>query len=198
MNFCSQCGARVVLRIPAGDNRLRFVCDTCGEIHYHNPRIITGCIPIWGAQVLLCKRAIEPRRGRWTLPAGFMENGETTPYGAEREVREEANAMVKVERLFSFINILGIDQVYVMFIATLLCPDHAAGPESSETGLYTEAQVPWDDLAFTAVEITLKQFFHDRRHGITTSHLFTIERHRSDPSKVIVSPEVPIRSESMR
>ena len=191
MNFCSQCGATVVLRVPADDNRLRFVCDSCGEIHYQNPRIITGCIPILGQQTLLCKRAIEPRLGCWTLPAGFMENGETTPEGAVREVREEANAIVQVERLFSFINIPRINQVYVMFVASMLSEKHGAGTESSETCLYTEEQTPWNKLAFTAVEITLRQFFDDRRKGITASHLFTIDRHPSEPSKVVVYPSVP-------
>ena len=183
MNFCSQCSAPVVWRIPLNDNRCRFVCDTCGAIHYQNPRIVAGCVPIWNDRVLLCRRAIEPRRGCWTLPAGFMENGETTAEGAQRETREEAGAEVVIERLFTYINIPRIDQVYVMFIATLISPEHAPGAESLETGLYLEAQIPWDRIAFPAVDITLRQFFCDRRNNVSTTHLLTVDRHPGDLPK---------------
>ena len=178
MNFCSQCAAPVTQRVPVGDNRLRFVCDACATIHYHNPRVIAGCIPQWGDQVLLCRRAIEPRKGYWTLPAGFMENGETTAQGAARETMEEANARVHIGALFSYLNIPRINQVYVMFLGKLLDLDFSPGDESTEVELFREDQIPSLELAFPAVELSLQYYFEDLRNGDFGTHVGDIH-HRA-------------------
>ena len=148
MKFCSQCGAGVRVGIPGGDNRERHICDNCGTIHYHNPKIVAGCIPSWKGKVLLCRRAIEPRHGLWTVPAGFMENGETTYQGAARETLEEANARVDVQGLYLTVNLPRINQVYLLFRARLLDLDFSAGEESLEVALFAPEQVPWKELAF--------------------------------------------------
>ncbi len=165
MKYCSACGDPVSLRIPPGDDRPRHVCGACGTVHYQNPRLVAGSIPEWGGGVLLCRRAIEPRYGLWTLPAGFMENGETTLEAAVRETLEEANARIEVRSLFSLINIPRINQVYLLFRASLLGADFSAGPESLEVGVFEEAEIPWDSLAFPAIEKTLGWYFEDRRDG---------------------------------
>lgn len=171
MNYCSQCGARVNLRIPSGDNLPRYTCDTCEVIHYQNPKIVVGCIPEWDNHILLCRRAIEPRYGLWTLPAGFMENGETTTQAAARETHEEANAQVEIGKLFSLYSLPHINQVYIIFRARLLNPDYSPGVESLETQLFSEADIPWENLAFTVVRRTLENYFDDRRHGYGRMYL---------------------------
>lgn len=163
MNYCSQCGAAVIEKIPTGDNRLRFVCATCEHIHYQNPRIIAGCLPIYGDRVLLCKRAIEPRVGRWTLPAGFLENGEATSAGALRETREEANANATIIDLYTLFSLPHISQVYMFFRAELLDLNFSAGEESLDVQLFTEAEIPWDELAFPVINKTLEHYFADRQ-----------------------------------
>jgi len=165
MNYCSHCGAPVSHRIPDGDNRHRYVCESCGTIHYQNPRMVVGCLPEWGDQVLLCRRAIEPRYGLWTLPAGFMENGESTAEGAARETLEEAGARVEILDLYSMFSLPDIDQVYLLFRARLLDLDFAAGEESLEVRLFREADIPWGELAFRTVESTLRLYFEDARQG---------------------------------
>lgn len=165
MKYCSQCGNKVIERIPAGDNRLRFVCDQCEHIHYQNPRIIAGCVPVYGDQVLLCKRAIEPRAGRWTLPAGFLENGEASSAGALRETREEANANAAIVGLYTLFSLPHISQVYMFFRADLLDLDFSAGEESLEVALFSEHEIPWDDLAFPVINKTLEHFFADHKLG---------------------------------
>jgi len=174
MNFCSHCGARVAFRIPEGDTLPRYVCDQCSTIHYQNPKMVVGCIPEWEDKVLLCRRAIEPRYGKWTLPAGFMENGETAGEGASRETLEEAGARVEVGDLYTFINLPHIDQVYVMFRARLLDLDYAAGTESLEVRLFEESEIPWEELAFRTVSTTLQHFFDDRRRGHFTMRIADI------------------------
>ena len=159
MNFCSHCGNPVEQRIPLGDNRLRFVCPQCQTIHYQNPRIIAGCLPVWGQQVLLCRRAIEPRRGFWTLPAGFMENGETLEQAAIRETLEEACARVQGLQLYTLFDLPHINQVYMLFRAELADLDFAAGEESLEVRLFDEQQIPWSELAFPTIGRTLECFF---------------------------------------
>lgn len=165
MNFCSQCGHAVSLRMPEGDGRERYVCDNCHTVHYQNPKIVVGCLPTWGEKILLCRRAIEPRRGFWTLPAGFMENGETTPEGAARETWEEAQAHVNMGDLYAVFNIRHINQVYMMFRAELSNGEFGVGEESLETRLFTEAEIPWDELAFPTIARSLRYFFEDRKAG---------------------------------
>jgi ADP-ribose pyrophosphatase YjhB (NUDIX family) len=165
MKFCSACGHPISVRIPAGDNRERFVCENCGAIHYQNPRNVVGTVPVWERQVLLCRRAIEPRLGFWTLPAGFMEIGETTSQCAARETLEEAGARVEVQALFSLLNVPHVHQVHLFYLARLLDIDIAAGVESLEVGLFDEAEIPWDSIAFQTVEQTLRYFFADRANG---------------------------------
>lgn len=176
MKFCSECGSLVSQLIPAGDNRLRFVCADCQTIHYQNPKMVVGCLPEWEDKVLLCKRAIEPQYGKWTLPAGFMENGESTQQGALRETLEEAGARVEISHLFTLYNLPYISQVYLMFRARLLDLDFAAGEESLEVALFTEEEIPWDEIAFLTIEKTLRQYFEDRRKGEFEFHVGDIER----------------------
>lgn len=177
MKFCSSCGAPVAWCIPAGDNRPRYVCAACRTIHYQNPLIVAGCIPVWEDRILLCRRAIEPRHGLWTLPAGFMEKGETTPQAAQRETLEEACARVRVEALYTVFNLPHIDQVYMMFRAQLCDLDFAPGAESLEVALFTEADIPWERLAFPVMRETLRLFFADRaRGGDYPVHVGDIER----------------------
>jgi ADP-ribose pyrophosphatase YjhB (NUDIX family) len=176
MNFCSNCGASVALKVPAGDTLPRHVCDACGAIHYQNPKIIVGCIPEWQDTILLCKRAIEPRYGLWTVPAGFMENGETTFEGAARETLEEANARVEIGPLYAIYNIPHINQVYMLFRARLLDLDFSPGAETLETRLFEEADVPWPEIAFATVRNTLTHYYGDRKKGEFGFHMGTIDR----------------------
>ncbi len=175
MNHCSACGARVEHRVPPGDSLLRYVCTNCGIIHYENPKMVVGCIPEWENGILLCRRAIEPRHGLWTVPAGFMENGETTAEGAMRETLEEANAKVDILGLYALFNIPHINQVYMLFRARLLDLDFSAGAETLEARLFEEDQIPWDQIAFITVRRTLKHYFSDRRNGEFHFHMGTIE-----------------------
>lgn len=165
MKFCSACGSAVSLRVPSGDDRHRHICDDCETVHYQNPCIITGCIPVYGERILLCKRAIAPRCGYWTLPAGFMENGETTAEGALRECREEANARVVDPELYTMVDIPHINQVYIFFRATLPAPEYSPGEESLAVELFREQDIPWGAIAFPSVKQTLEHFFADRRAG---------------------------------
>lgn len=165
MKFCSHCGHAVVNRIPSGDDRPRYICDHCGAIHYQNPRIIVGCLPVIDDRVLLCRRAIEPRRGFWTLPAGFMENGETTLEGALRETWEEARARIGQQMLYRMFDLPHINQVYMFYRGLLLGPQFAPGDESLEVDLFREQDIPWDDIAFPVVLDTLRDYFDDRRRG---------------------------------
>jgi ADP-ribose pyrophosphatase YjhB (NUDIX family) len=166
MKYCAECGAPVEVRIPPDDHRERHICTTCSTIHYQNPKIIVGAIPEWeDGRILLCLRAIEPRHGLWTLPAGFMENGETTWQGAARETLEEANARVKIHELYAMYNLAYINQVQLLFRATLLDLDFSPGVESLEVKLFTEQEIPWDTLAFRPVRYALENFFADRKRG---------------------------------
>jgi ADP-ribose pyrophosphatase YjhB (NUDIX family) len=165
MNFCSHCGEAVTLRVPHGDNLPRHVCDACGVVHYQNPKIVVGCIPEWEDRILLCKRAIEPRYGLWTLPAGFMENGETVQQGAARETLEEARAEVAVGELYALFNLPHINQVYMLFRAQLGNLDFGPGAESLEVELLREDQIPWGDIAFPVIGESLRLYFQDRAAG---------------------------------
>ncbi len=152
------CGASVSSRIPAGDTLPRFVCDECGMVHYHNPKVVAGCIVSWQDRILLCKRAIEPSYGLWTIPAGFMELGETTDGAAARETMEEACAVAEIDDLFAVYNIPHVSQVYVIFRAHLNAPEYSPGEESLETELFSKNEIPWDDLAFRVVRAALKRY----------------------------------------
>lgn len=166
MNYCSHCGSsELAWAIPAGDNRPRYVCSKCDTVFYQNPKIVAGCIPEWDDKILLCKRAIAPRHGYWTLPAGFMENSETTLEAAIRETLEEANARVEIIDLYTVLNIPHTDQVYMMFRGKLIDLDFSPGEESLECELYSESQIPWDSLAFPTILHTLKFYFEDRKRG---------------------------------
>lgn len=183
MKYCSACGASVDLRVPPGDDRPRYVCDACNTVHYQNPRVVAGCIPEWKNKIMLCRRAIEPRYGLWTLPAGFMENGETTAEAAARETREEANAEVEIESLYSLINIPYINQVYMLFRARLMSLGFSAGAESLEVELFEESRIPWETLAFPAIEKTLGWYFEDRRGTGFGIHMGDIRHRPGDKSR---------------
>src|SRR6202171_2988668 len=143
IKFCNSCGAEVAHRVPDGDNLSRAICDACGTIQYQNTKIVVGCLPAYGDRILICKRAIEPRYGLWTLPAGFMENNESASEGAAREALEEANARGGLAALYSVVSLPHISQVYMMFRARLLDTDFSPGTESLEVKLVTEAEIPW-------------------------------------------------------
>lgn len=174
MNYCSNCGAPVRLCVPPGDSLPRYVCNACRTVHYQNPKVVTGCIPEWQGRILLCRRAIEPRYGLWTLPAGFMENKETTAQAAQRETLEEANARVEIGDLFALFNLPHISQIYLMFCARLLDLDFSPGEESLEVALFQEAHIPWDQLAFLTIRDTLRHYFADRRSGAQHFHFADI------------------------
>ncbi len=177
MNFCSHCGSRrIEFRIPDGDNLCRHVCADCGTVHYLNPKIVVGCLPEWEDQVLLCRRAIEPRHGLWTLPAGFLENGESVTAGAIRETIEEAGARVAIGELYSLITLASIGQVYMMFRARLADLDFAPGPESLDVRLFREDEIPWEEIAFRTITRTLRTYFLDRKTGGFPLRLSVLER----------------------
>jgi len=177
VKFCSECGSpRLDWRVPDGDTAPRHVCAACGTIHYRNPKIVVGCLATLGDEVLLCRRAIEPRAGLWTLPAGFMENGETLDAGAVRETLEEARARVDVGALYTVISLPQISQVYMMFRSTLLDRDFGPGPESLEVRLFREDDIPWERIAFRTIARTLRTFFLDRRDGRFPLRVSSLER----------------------
>jgi ADP-ribose pyrophosphatase YjhB (NUDIX family) len=165
VNYCSHCGEKVVFRVPEGDTLPRYLCEACGAIHYLNPRLVIGTLPEWEDRILLCRRAIEPRRGYWTLPAGFMELGETAEQAAIRETLEEANARVELSGLFTLLSVPHVDQVHLFYRAQLLDLDFCPGPESLEVALFTEAEIPWKDISFRTVSATLKHYLADRGSG---------------------------------
>ncbi|HEU4484270.1 MAG TPA: NUDIX hydrolase [Povalibacter sp.] len=181
MKFCSSCAAPVELIVPEGDHLPRYVCTSCRTVHYLNPRIITGCVPEWEGKILLCKRAIEPRLGYWTFPAGFMENGEAVQDGAAREAVEEALARVEIGSLLSIVNVIRAHQVHITFRARLLDLNFGVGPESLEVGLYDEADIPWQDIAFMSVEFALRRYVQDRREGREGVHFRDIDWQDGQP-----------------
>jgi ADP-ribose pyrophosphatase YjhB (NUDIX family) len=170
IKHCRACGGEVRYQTPADDNRDRATCVVCTTIHYENPLNVVGTLPVWHDRVLLCRRAIEPRRGLWTLPAGFMELGETTAQGAIRETTEEAGARVELEGLYSLINVVRVGQVHLFYRARLLGADFAPGTESLEVKLFAEDEVPWDEIAFRTTRMTLQFYFDDRRQGQFIMH----------------------------
>ena len=178
MKFCSNCGAAVALKIPAGDTLPRHVCDACGTIHYQNPKMVIGSIPAWDlageTKVLLCRRAIEPRHGYWTLPAGFMELAETISEGAARETQEEAGVGIDLGMLYTVIDIPQVDQVHVYFLAKATGPELDPGPETLEARWYGLDEIPWDNLAFKSVSTTLKHYIRDLGTGDFKTHHYSL------------------------
>jgi ADP-ribose pyrophosphatase YjhB (NUDIX family) len=170
LKYCSACGKAVSLRIPAGDSLPRAVCDTCGTIHYRNPKLVVGALPVWDDRVMLCRRAIEPRHGKWTLPAGFMENRETVAQAAVRETLEEANARIALGEMFTLLSVPHISQVHVIYLARLLDLDYSPGEETLEIALFREEDIPWDEIAFRTIVVTLRHYFADRNAGSFAFH----------------------------
>lgn len=175
IRHCRACGAAVHYVVPADDNRPRAVCTACATIHYENPLNVVGTLPVWGERVLLCRRNIEPRKGLWTLPAGFMELGETTAQGALRETDEEAGARIELDGLFTVLNIAQVGQVHLYYRAHMLSPEVNPGPETMEARLFAEHEIPWETLAFRTVRETLRLFFADRANGRYGVHTADIE-----------------------
>jgi ADP-ribose pyrophosphatase YjhB (NUDIX family) len=176
--FCSQCGTLNAHRLLEGDNRKRDVCENCGAVHYQNPRLVVGTLPFWGDKILLCLRAIEPRANTWTLPAGFMELGESMSQGAARETQEEAGVNIELGKLYTVIDIPQVDQVHVYFLAEALGPELDPGPETLEARWFGLDEIPWDNLAFRSVSTTLKHYIHDRSHGHFEMHHYSLAINR--------------------
>jgi ADP-ribose pyrophosphatase YjhB (NUDIX family) len=177
MKYCSSCGQSVELKIPEGDHLPRYVCVSCDTVHYQNPKVIVGCVPEWeDGRVLMCRRAIQPRLGRWTFPAGFLELNETTGEGAARETREESQAEVEIGDLFTVINIPYVSQLYMIHRGRMKTPHHGATTESSETRLMREDEIPWEEIAFPSIYHSLKFFFEDRARGVKGFHQMDILR----------------------
>ena len=175
IRHCRQCGTSVVYRIPDdGDTKQRAICTACATVHYENPLNVVGTVPIWGDKVLLCKRNIEPRWGKWTLPAGFMELNETVAEGAARETVEESGAEFELEGLFSLVNVARVGQVHLFYRARLLSDRFNPGFETIEARLFTEDEIPWDEIAFRTVKETLAHYFADRRAGRFSIHAIDI------------------------
>ena len=174
LKHCSNCGTLMDKLVPPGDGRERMVCPACGAIHYENPKVVVGCLPVWEDKLLLCKRAIEPRYGYWTLPAGFMENGETTAEGAQRETLEEAGALVGNLKPFALLDVPYVHQVHMFYLAEMSSPEFSSGEESLDVRLYAEYEIPWDDLAFYTVIETLKHYYADRKAGSFGFHTVPI------------------------
>jgi ADP-ribose pyrophosphatase YjhB (NUDIX family) len=170
IQHCRVCGARTEYRVPPDDNRERAICSACGEIHYENPLNVVGTVPVWGDQVLLCRRNIEPRFGFWTLPAGFLELGESAAEGAIRETVEEAGANIELQDLFTLLNVVRVGQIHFYYRARMLDTSLAPGPETIEARLFREDEIPWDELAFRTVRLTLEHYFADRRSGVFPLH----------------------------
>ena len=177
IKFCTRCGAEVSFEIPAGDALPRHVCRRCGHIHYENPRLVVGCVASWEGRILLCRRAIEPQLGFWTLPAGFMENGETTAEAATRVTNEEAGARIIIDAPFAMVSIAHINQVHLFYRARLTEAEFSPGIESLETALFAEEDIPWEEIAFRSVSICLKEYFSARRRGTFHFHEATLTPH---------------------
>lgn len=176
MNYCSKCGHPVEMKVPDGDNRERAVCPSCGTVHYENPRMVLGCIPVWDNKILLCRRAIEPRYGYWTVPAGFMENDESMAQAAARETYEEALADVEIGELQAIVDVVHARMVHIFFRATMRNASFGPGVESLDVRLFDEADVPWDDLAFPSITFALRTFFEDRAKGEHQVHRIELQR----------------------
>ena len=171
VKYCSNCGSKLSHRIPEKDDRPRFVCDVCEIVHYENPKMVVGTLPVWDHRILFCRRAIEPRYGKWTIPAGFLENGETLEEGARRETYEEAGAKLGELEPYGIFNLSFINQVYLIFRGPLRNTSFNAGSESLEVRLFEEHELPWDDLAFPVIRKTLQHYFDDLKNGVFSLHI---------------------------
>ena len=178
MKYCNQCGAAVALKVPEGDNRPRYICADCGTTHYENPKIVAGCVAEWDGAILLCRRAIEPRLGFWTAPAGFMELDESVPEAAARETWEEAEARVNIGAMIACVDVIQAHQVHIFFAGTMSEPIFGAGTESLETALFQPEDIPWDKLAFPSVRIALEQFLRNRDSERDELQICTAPRRR--------------------
>lgn len=187
MKFCSDCGHSVTLTVPAGDHLPRHVCTQCGAIHYVNPKVIVGCVPEWQGRILMCRRNIEPRLGLWTFPAGFLELGETTGEGAARETLEEAQAEVDITGLLVAINVPYVSQIYMIYRGRMKSAHHGVTPESSETVLMAEEEIPWDDIAFPTIWHSLKFYFSDRARGVEDMHTLDLSVRPPRPQRAEVA-----------
>lgn len=173
IKFCTQCGHPITRQIPEDDDHVRAVCDSCGHVHYENPKMVVGTIPVLQDRILMCKRNIEPKKGCWTLPAGYLENEESVQQGAERETLEETRAQVRILSPYRMFNILFVDQIYLMFIAELLSQDFGPTSESIDVRLFSQSDIPWDKIAFDVIRLTLEDYFKDR--GNAGDHAFKPE-----------------------
>jgi ADP-ribose pyrophosphatase YjhB (NUDIX family) len=188
MNYCSHCGQPVEFRVPGEDHFPRHVCTGCGAIHYINPKVIVGCVPEWeDGRILMCRRAIQPRLGLWTFPAGFLELGETSGEGAIRETLEEADAEVAVDDLFAVIGVPYVSQIYMIYRGRLKSPRHGPTHESSETRLMREDEIPWEQIAFPTIYHSLRFFFADRAQGLRGFHAMDLTRRPPAPERAEVS-----------
>lgn len=178
MKYCSNCGNEVSLIVPDGDTIQRYVCNSCQRIHYQNPRMVVGCLPVWDDKILLCKRAIEPRYGKWTLPAGFLENNETAEQGAMRETEEEAGAQVKIIRLHTLYSLPHVNQVYAIFLADMLSNHFEAHTETLECKLASPDEIPWDEIAFTAIKFCLKKYVSNLKSSSGKTFLGSFKKER--------------------
>jgi len=176
MNFCSNCGTRVVLKVPENDFLPRHVCENCGTIHYQNPKIVVGSVPVYEGRILICKRGIEPRLGYWAIPGGFMENDETLEAGAAREAQEEALIDVEIGSLLLVANVTHAHQVHIFFRSRMRTPDFGVTHESTEVKLVDEKDIPWSDLAFPSTEYALHRFVEDRAAGVERHHVAEMKR----------------------
>ena len=176
MNHCSQCGETLIRGVPPGDDRERYICPACGIVHYENPRMVVGCIPQWQGRVLLCRRSIDPRRGTWTVPAGYLENGESVEHGTQRELTEEACASASELLPYGLYNIRHVNQVYLIFIARLASEEFGPGEESLEVRLFDQDAIPWEELAFPVVEMVLRRYFEDAKRGAFPFHIGDVTR----------------------
>ena len=186
MKFCQHCASLLNQRIPEGDDKLRFCCDSCSTIFYQNPNNVVGTLPVFESKVLLCQRGIEPRKGKWTLPAGFMENGESTLQGAIRETYEEACAKIDTDEssLYTLFNLPRINQVYLFFRASLKLPNFSAGMESLDVQLFDEQEIPWDEIAFPVVRTTLELYFEDRKTSNFPVRMFDVDYQKDQVLKI--------------
>ncbi|MFZ9708542.1 MAG: NUDIX hydrolase [Steroidobacteraceae bacterium] len=181
MKYCSNCGVPVVVRVPEGESLPRHVCPDCHTVHYQNPKLVVGCVPEdHSGRILLCRRAIEPRHGYWTIPAGFMENNETLQQAAARESYEEALADVEIGSLLAVVHILHAHQVHVFFRARLRSNNVGAGPESLEVRIVEPHEIPWSEMAFASTEFALRRFLEDRAAGVEPHHFISYDRHPVD------------------